>query len=87
MARDVALAVDLGASGGRVVAGAFDGRLLELDELHRFENSPVTLGGQMIWDLPRLWQEVTRGLQAGAARQRQAGLLCSRARQDGQDMA
>ena len=31
MARDVALAVDLGASGGRVVSGAFDGRLLELE--------------------------------------------------------
>jgi rhamnulokinase len=68
MARDVALAVDLGASSGRVVAGAFDGRLLELEELHRFENGPVTLAGQMIWDLPRLWQEVTRGLQAAAAR-------------------
>jgi rhamnulokinase len=68
MARDVALAVDLGASGGRVVSGAFDGRLLELEELHRFDNGPVTLAGQMIWDLPRLWQEVTRGLQAAAAR-------------------
>ncbi len=67
MARDVALAVDLGASGGRVVSGSFDGRLLELEELHRFENGPVTLAGQMIWDLPRLWQEVTRGLQAAAA--------------------
>jgi sugar (pentulose or hexulose) kinase len=31
MTRSVALAVDLGASGGRVVAGSFDGRLLELD--------------------------------------------------------
>ncbi|MFM8414570.1 MAG: rhamnulokinase family protein [Planctomycetota bacterium] len=68
MARDVALAVDLGASGGRVVSGAFDGRLLELEELHRFENGPVTLAGQMIWDLPRLWQEVTVGLRAAAAR-------------------
>ena len=29
MSRTVALAVDLGASGGRIVSGAFDGRLLE----------------------------------------------------------
>jgi rhamnulokinase len=72
MARNVALAVDLGASGGRVVAGAFDGRLLELEELHRFENGPVTLAGHMIWDLPRLWAEVTRGLQAAAARHARA---------------
>jgi len=68
MARDVALAVDLGASGGRVVAGGFDGRLLELEELHRFDNGPVTMAGRLIWDLPRLWQEVSLGLRAAAAR-------------------
>ena len=68
MARDVALAVDLGASGGRVVAGGFDGRLLELEEVHRFENGPVTMAGRLIWDLPRLWQEVSLGLRAAAAR-------------------
>ena len=68
MARDVALAVDLGASGDRVVSGAFDGRLLELEELHRFENGPVAMAGQLVWDLPRLWHEVTEGLRAAAAR-------------------
>lgn len=68
MARDVAVAVDLGASGGRVVTGAFDGRLLELEEAHRFENGPVSLAGQLIWDLPRLWQEVVAGLRAAAGR-------------------
>ena len=68
MARTVALAVDLGASGGRVVSGAFDGRLLELEEMHRFENGPVAMGGQLIWDLPRLWQEVVAGLRVAAAR-------------------
>jgi rhamnulokinase len=68
MVRDVAVAVDLGASGGRVVTGAFDGRLLELEEAHRFENGPVSLAGQLIWDLPRLWQEVVAGLRAAAGR-------------------
>ncbi|MFM8704568.1 MAG: hypothetical protein ACKOHG_12035 [Planctomycetia bacterium] len=68
MARSVALAVDLGASGGRVVSGAFDGRLLELQEIHRFENGPVTMGGELVWDLVRLWQEVVNGLRAAAAR-------------------
>ena len=64
MPRNVALAVDLGASGGRVVSGAFDGRLLELEEIHRFENGPVAMGGQLVWDLPRLWQEIVEGLRA-----------------------
>jgi len=67
MARLVALAVDLGASGGRVVAGTFDGRLLDLEEIHRFENGPVAMGGQLVWDLPRLWQEVVAGLRTAAA--------------------
>ena len=68
MARRVALAVDLGASGGRVVSGAFDGRLLELEEIHRFENGPVSMNGQLVWDLVRLWQEVVAGLRLAANR-------------------
>ena len=68
MARSVALAVDLGASGGRVVSGAFDGRLLELEEIHRFENAPVAYGGQLVWDTVRLWQEVLVGLRLAGAR-------------------
>ena len=68
MARNVALAVDLGASSGRVVSGAFDGRILELEELHRFENGPVPMAGQLVWDLPRLWQEILHGLRVAASR-------------------
>jgi rhamnulokinase len=68
MARDVALAVDVGASSGRVVSGAFDGRLLELEELHRFENGPVAMAGQLVWDLPRLWREVVAGLRLAGER-------------------
>ena len=75
MARTVALAVDLGASGGRVVSGAFDGRLLELAELHRFENAPVKMGGNLVWDLVRLWNEILGGLRL--AEGRHGGAVCS----------
>ena len=68
MAKPVAVAVDLGASSGRVVSGRFDGRLLELEELHRFENGPVAVGGELVWDMVRLWQEVLAGLRAVATR-------------------
>lgn len=68
MSRTVALAVDLGASGGRVVSGTFDGRLLELEEIHRFENAPVMMAGQLVWDLVRLWQEVVTGLRIAGTR-------------------
>jgi rhamnulokinase len=68
MTQSVAVAVDLGGSGGRVVAGRCVGRRLELEELHRFENGPIALGGQLVWDLPRLWQEVQEGLRAAGRR-------------------
>jgi len=64
MAQTVALAVDLGASSGRHVAGLFDGQRLELRELHRFENGPILAAGNMYWDLLRLWTEVQAGLRA-----------------------
>ena len=57
------LAVDLGASSGRVVAGRFDGRQLRLDEVHRFANGPTAAGGQLYWDLLGLWTQIQDGLR------------------------
>jgi len=62
------LAVDLGASSGRVVAGLFDGERLALEEIHRFENGPVNVGRHMHWDLLGLWKELCNGLRAAAAK-------------------
>lgn len=56
------LGVDLGASSGRVVAGLFDGRKIELKELHRFTNGPVNLGGSLRWDVLHLWSGIQEGL-------------------------
>ena len=70
------LAIDIGASSGRHVIGRFDGQRLALEEIHRFENGPVDLGGSLYWDLPRLWQEIVAGLQiAGKAECRGAPLI------------
>jgi rhamnulokinase len=68
MAADVYLAIDLGASGGRVLAGVFDGGRLTLDELHRFENGAVDFGGTLHWDVLGLWREIVVGLRAGRAK-------------------
>ncbi len=57
------LAVDLGASSGRVVAGRFDGRQLRLDEVHRFTNGPTAAGGHLYWDLLGLWTHIQDGLR------------------------
>ena len=63
MAQTCYVAIDLGASSGRHVAGLFDGRLLTLEEIHRFENGPVAAGAHLYWDLLRLWQNVLAGLR------------------------
>src|SRR5687768_5888211 len=70
MASQVFLAVDLGASGGRHVAGTFDGNRLSLDELYRFENGPVHMAGRLYWDVLNLWSHVQQGMRAAATAHR-----------------
>ncbi len=57
-------AVDLGASGGRVVAGSVDGERIRLDVVHRFANGMAERHGHLRWDLTRLFTEVVDGLTA-----------------------
>jgi sugar (pentulose or hexulose) kinase len=59
-------AVDLGASGGRVMAGQVGDSGIALHEVHRFGNQPVTAGGTLYWDILRLLAEVRAGLEAAA---------------------
>jgi rhamnulokinase len=59
-------AVDLGASGGRVMVGQVGARQLDLHEAHRFPNVPVTVLGTLHWDILRLYQGVLDGLRAAA---------------------
>ncbi len=56
------LAVDFGASSGRVMLGSFDGEKIQVKELHRFSNDPVILGNTMYWDFLRLFHEIQQGL-------------------------
>ena len=60
------VAVDLGASSGRVVRGAWDGSSFTLHELHRFDNGPVNVLGSLYWDVLGLWREIKTGLRAYA---------------------
>ncbi|MDR1483906.1 MAG: rhamnulokinase [Planctomycetaceae bacterium] len=57
------LAADLGASGGRVIAGRFDGRKIELDEFSRFEHNAEEINGGFYWNISVLWQGVLNGLE------------------------
>jgi rhamnulokinase len=62
------LAVDLGASSGRVMDCAWDGERFLLDEAHRFPNAGVRIGTDLYWDVLRIWSEIQIGLRRCCAR-------------------
>lgn len=63
-------AVDLGASSGRVLAGALSDGVLKWQETSRFVNAPVSVptdrGTRLYWNVLSLWGEVRQGLRAAA---------------------
>ncbi|MDR2647151.1 MAG: rhamnulokinase [Oscillospiraceae bacterium] len=60
------VAIDFGASSGRVMLGRFDGASIQLEELHRFSNDPVMVSGTLHWDVLRLLHEIKQGLAKAA---------------------
>jgi rhamnulokinase len=56
------LAVDLGASSGRVVLGTLEGDVMHLEELHRFVTPLVEDGAHLYWDVERMWDEIRLGV-------------------------
>lgn len=67
MASKNVVAIDLGASNGRVVLGRFNGRDLTLEEVHRFGNGPIQSADGLFWDAPRLFKEMLAGIGKAAA--------------------
>lgn len=63
MATRNVVAVDLGASSGRVLLARFDGQQLRLEEVHRFANRPVMLRGHRFWNMLGLWDDTLTGLR------------------------
>ncbi len=58
------LAVDLGASSGRVITGTLEGSRLHLDVVHRFPNAAVRVHDSLQWNTLALWQNILDGLRA-----------------------
>ena len=56
------LAFDLGAESGRAILGRLRNDRIELQEIHRFSNTPVGIGDSLHWDVLRLWGEMKHGL-------------------------
>src|SRR4051812_139699 len=66
MAQQVYLGVDLGAESGRVMAGLWDGKKMQLEEMHRFPNGGVAIADTLRWNTLGLWSEIQTGLTAAA---------------------
>jgi rhamnulokinase len=60
-------AVDLGATSGRVILGAWSRNKLTLTEAHRFPNAYRDLGANTYWELGTLWHEIQTGLRKAVA--------------------
>ena len=68
MTRRVVAAIDIGASGGRVMAGIIDDARVTLDPVHRFANAAVENDGHLRWNITALFEDVLRGLSLLAAK-------------------
>lgn len=66
--RKVYLAVDFGGGSGRVMAGWLENGRIVMEEVYRFGNRQVRLGGHLYWDFPALFEDMKAGLKAAAAK-------------------
>jgi rhamnulokinase len=57
------LAIDLGASSGRVVVGSLDGAVMTMREIHRFATPMLERDGHLFWDIEAMWTEIRSGVQ------------------------
>lgn len=70
------IAIDLGASSGRVMDIHFTGGALEMKEVHRFPNIPVMANGTLYWDALRIWHEIQEGIAKVTSPAASIGLDC-----------
>lgn len=57
------VAIDIGASSGRVIIGSFQEGKLSLKEVYRFKNTMVKDGQSYYWDVEGLFGEIVKGLK------------------------
>jgi rhamnulokinase len=60
------LAVDLGASSGRVYSATVTSESIDLDEVSRFPNGPLRRDRELHWDFDRLWREIKASIAVAA---------------------
>ncbi|HJE50495.1 MAG TPA: rhamnulokinase, partial [Tessaracoccus flavescens] len=62
-----ALAVDLGSSSGRIIAGTLRDGVVSEAEVRRFPHEARMVDGYLRWDLDFIWSEIVAGLRDAVA--------------------
>lgn len=57
------LAVDLGASNGRVIIGKYDGDKIELEVVHKFINGGIKINNHLHWNVLGQFSEIKKGIK------------------------
>ena len=66
------IAVDLGATSGRVILGYVDGKHLRLEHVARFPNIPISTADGLHWNTLELFSSVQKGLVAATTMEPEA---------------
>lgn len=61
--KKICIAVDLGASSGRLIAGINGKEGLITEEVHRFGNGVKKENGSLVWDIDSIFNEIVAGLK------------------------
>ena len=58
------IAVDLGATSGRVILASFSGTKVTFKEISRFKYPMLSVGGCLFWNLPQIFLEVKTAIDS-----------------------
>lgn len=58
------IAVDLGATSGRVILASFSGTKVTFKEISRFKYPMLPVGGCLFWNLPQIFLEVKTAIDS-----------------------
>ena len=56
------IAVDLGATSGRVILAKVSGEALEMETIHRFPTPLLQIGGKYYWNIYSIYDDIVKGL-------------------------
>ncbi|MBR5246327.1 MAG: rhamnulokinase [Clostridia bacterium] len=57
------LAFDFGASSGRAIKALYDGEKISYEEIHRFDNIPITVDGHVCHDVDMIKSEIDKAIE------------------------